>query len=95
MQKIDIEQIYNEHFKTVYKYLIYLTHNKEVAEDLTQETFYKAITHIDNFKWKCKISVWLCEIAKNLWLNELKKRKKVPITVLGTKCSVFLAIKPS
>ena len=40
---MNIEQIYNEYFKIVYRYLISLTHNKEIAEDLTQETFYKAI----------------------------------------------------
>ncbi len=74
---MDIEQIYNEYSKIVYKYLICLTHNKEIAEDLTQETFCKAIKHINNFQGKCKISVWLCEIAKNLWLNELKKMKRI------------------
>ncbi|MCI9246383.1 MAG: hypothetical protein HFJ30_04570 [Clostridia bacterium] len=54
MQKIDIEQIYSEHFKTVYKYLAGLTHSKEIAEDLTQETFYNAIKHINNFRWNVK-----------------------------------------
>lgn len=76
MQEIDMEQIYNEHFKTVYKYLICLTHNKEIAEDLTQETFCKAIKKIDKFNGKCKISSWLCTIAKNLWLNELHKNNR-------------------
>ncbi|MCI9246395.1 MAG: sigma-70 family RNA polymerase sigma factor [Clostridia bacterium] len=74
---MDIEQIYNEYFKMVYKYLICLTHNKEIAEDLAQETFCKAIKSIQHFRGECKISVWLCEIAKNLWFNELRKMKKV------------------
>lgn len=77
MQDTDIEKLYNEYFKIVYKYLICLTHNKEIAEDLSQETFCKAISKIDTFKGNCKISVWLCEIAKNLWLNELKKNKRI------------------
>lgn len=76
MQNVDIELLYNEHFKTVYKYLICLTHNKEIAEDITQETFCKAIEKIKTFNGNCKISVWLCEIAKNIWLNELKKSKR-------------------
>lgn len=76
MQEIDMEQVYNEHFKTVYKYLICLTHNKEIAEDLTQETFCKAIDKIDKFDGKCKISSWLCTIARNLWINELHKSKR-------------------
>lgn len=80
MQNANIEKIYNEYFKTVYKYLICLTHSKEIAEDLTQETFCKAISKIDNFRGDCKISVWLCEIAKNLWLNELKKNKRIVLT---------------
>lgn len=74
---MDIEQIYNDYFKIVYKYLICLTHNKEIAEDLAQETFYKAIKNINHFRGECKISVWLCEIAKNLWFNELRKMKKL------------------
>ena len=80
MQDEDIEKLYNEYFKTVYKYLICLTHSKEIAEDLTQETFCKAISKISTFRGDCKISVWLCEIAKNLWLNELKKNKRIVLT---------------
>ena len=80
MQDADIEKLYNEYFKTIYKYLICLTHSKEIAEDLTQETFCKAISKISMFRGECKISVWLCEIAKNLWLNELKKNKRIVLT---------------
>ncbi len=84
MENVDIGKIYNENFIIVYKFLICLTHNKEIAEDLTQETFCKAIENIDKFKGNCKMSVWLCEIAKNLWFNELKKRKKIIFTDLDT-----------
>ncbi len=73
----DIETIYKEYFQTVYKYLICLTHNEDIAEELTQETFYKAIQKINTFKNNCKISIWLCQIAKNLWYDELKKNKKI------------------
>jgi len=79
MQNADMEMLYNEYFKTVYKYLICLTRNKETAEDLTQETFCKAIDKIDTFKGNCKISVWLCEIAKNLWINEVKKKNRITL----------------
>ena len=77
MENVDIEKVYNENFLIVYKFLVCLTHNKEIAEDLTQETFCKAIENIGKFKGNCKMSVWLCEIAKNLWYNELKKRKEI------------------
>ena len=73
----DIETMYKEYFQTVYKYLICLTHNEDIAEELTQETFYKAIQKINTFKDNGKISVWLCQIAKNLWYDELKKNKKI------------------
>lgn len=84
MKNVDIKKMYNENFSIVYKFLNSLTHNKEISEDLTQETFCKAIVNIDNFKGSCKLSVWLCEIAKNLWLNELKKQKKVAFTDIDT-----------
>ena len=74
---MNVEQIYQEQFDIVYRYLICLTHNKEIAEDLAQETFYRAIIHINHFDGKVKTSTWLCEIAKNLWLNELKKMKRI------------------
>ena len=75
----NIEEIYTEYFEVVYKYLICLTHNSDLAEDLAQETFYKAILKINTFKEECKISTWLCKIAKNLWLDELKKKKMINI----------------
>ena len=76
----DMEQIYEEYFETVYKYLFCLTHNNDISEELTQETFYKAVKKIGTFKGTCKMSVWLCQIAKNLWYDECRKRKKlVPI----------------
>jgi len=73
----DIEKIYEEYFETVYKYLFCLTRNTDISEELTQETFYKAVKSINSFKGDCKISVWLCQIAKNLWYNEYKKNKKI------------------
>ena len=72
----NMEEIYKEYFETVRKYLFCLTHNQDISEELTQETFYKAVQKINSFKGNCKMSVWLCQIAKNLWYNELKKQKK-------------------
>lgn len=73
----DMEQIYKEYFTTVYKYLLYLTHNSNIAEELTQETFCKALEKLHTFKGDSKISVWLCQIAKNLLINEQKKKKRI------------------
>ena len=73
----DMEQIYMRYFETVNKYLFCLTHNNDISEELTQETFCKAVKKIDTYKGECKISVWLCQIAKNLWYDYCKKNKKV------------------
>lgn len=72
----DIEEIYKQHSNTVYKYLFCLTHEDDISEELTQETFAIAIKEVHKFKGNCKISVWLCQIAKHLWYKELKKNKK-------------------
>ena len=71
-----MKQIYEKYFETVNKYLFCLTHNSDISEELTQETFYRAVKNINKFKGNCKMSVWLCQIAKNLWYDELKKNKK-------------------
>lgn len=73
----NMEQIYKDYFKIVYKYLFCLTHNKDTAEELTQETFCKAVEKINTYNGKCKISVWLCQIAKHLWYNQYKKEKMI------------------
>lgn len=73
----DIKQIYEEYFETVNKYLFCLTHDNDISEELTQETFYKAVQKINTYKGKCKMSVWLCQIAKNLWYDQCRKNKKV------------------
>lgn len=72
----NIEEIYKEYSTTVYKYLFCLTQNRDISEDLTQETFTVAINDIKKFRGDCKLSVWLCQIAKHLWYKELKKKSK-------------------
>jgi len=71
------KEIYEQYFETVNKYLFCLTRNTDIAEELTQETFYIAVKKINTFKGNCKISVWLCQIAKNLWYDYLRKNKKI------------------
>lgn len=73
----NIEKIYKEYFEIVNKYLFCLTHNNDISEELTQETFYKAVKKIHTYKGECKMSTWLCQIAKNLWYDECRKNKKV------------------
>ena len=73
----DIGKIYQEYFEIVNKYLFCLTHNNNISEELTQETFYKAVKKINTYRGDCKISVWLCQIAKRLWFDECRKNKKI------------------
>ena len=82
MDKEKIDEIYRENAAMLYKYLCGLTQDSGLAEELTQETFFQAIKGIDKFRGDCKISVWLCGIAKKLWYKELEKRsrhKTVPL----------------
>ncbi len=76
MDKEKIDEIYRENATMIYKFLCGLTQDSGVAEELTQETFFQAVIGIDKFRGDCKISVWLCGIAKNLWYKELEKRSK-------------------
>ena len=71
----EFEEIYSEYFKDVYRYVLCLSKNESIAEDITQETFFKALKNIDGFKGNCKMSVWLCQIAKNSYFSYLKKKQ--------------------
>lgn len=73
MQNID--EIYKQYAETVYKYIFCLSGDKNLSEEIMQETFVIAIKELDKFRGDCKISVWLCQIAKHLWYKELKKLK--------------------
>ena len=72
----DMNDIYRQHAQTVYKFLLSQTRDPDLAEELTQETFYQAVRSIDRFDGKCKVSVWLCQIAKHLWYQHLRKRNR-------------------
>lgn len=70
-----MEEIYKKYSKLVYKYLYGLSKERTIAEDLTQETFYRAIKGINKFNNECKVNTWLYKIAKNVWIDYLKKKK--------------------
>ena len=76
----DMSAIYQQHAQTVYKFLLAQCHDAGLAEELTQETFYQAIRSIGRFDGTCKVSVWLCQIAKHLWYQHLRRQKReVPL----------------
>ena len=72
----DFESIYQQYGKTVYFFLLSLTQNESLSEELTQETMCRAIMNIGAFCGESKMSVWLCQIAKNTLYDHLKKQKK-------------------
>ncbi len=71
----ELEEIYNNYFKDVYFFIYSLSKDKHIAEDLTSETFIKAIKSIESFKGNCDIKVWLFQIAKNSYYSYIRKHK--------------------
>lgn len=71
-----MEEIYKEYAKKIYNYLLNLTNDKDIAEELLQETFYSAVKNINKFKHESNIKTWLYTIAKNKWNDYYKKNKK-------------------
>lgn len=72
----DFEEIYRAYFADVYRYILALSRDAQMAEEVTQETFVRALTAIDGFRGQCQIRVWLCQIARNQYLSLCRERKK-------------------
>ena len=71
----DLSEIYKSYANEVKLFLLCLTSSEDLAEELTQETFYQAVKSIHRYNGECKISVWLCQIAKHSYFDYLKKAK--------------------
>ena len=65
--------------KEVYCFLLRLSGDREIAEELTQQTFAIAFEKLENFRGECKLSVWLCQIAKHEYYAWTKSRKDMQI----------------
>ena len=72
----DFDKIYAEYFSEVYKFVLSLCQNSELAEEITQESFFKALKNIDRFKGNSSLNTWLCKIAKNTFYTYAKKHGK-------------------
>ena len=66
---LNIQEVYEQYFTVVYRYLLSLSHNIHIAEELTQETFFKALKKVDDFRGDCDLRVWLCQISKNTYYD--------------------------
>lgn len=74
---MEIEQLYSTYFKSVYHFVLQLSGNEHIAEEITSETFFKAIKSIETFRGECDMHVWLCQIAKNTYYSHLKRNSRI------------------
>lgn len=71
----DIDSVYQEYASLVYRFLYSYTRDPDWSEDLMQETFLRAVNSISRYDGSCKLSTWLCQIAKHVLYQELRKKK--------------------
>ena len=83
-----MEELFRENAKLLYNYLRSLCHDESLAEELTQETFYKACLSIDRYDESCKFSTWLCQIGKHTYYQYLEKNKHISATEITAELSV-------
>lgn len=74
-----MEELYLENAQIVYYFIYKQCGNKELAEEITQETFLRAMQSIEKYDYSCKVSVWLCSIAKHIYWQYLRKyNREIP-----------------
>ena len=71
----EFEEVYRLYFRDVYRYCLALCRDEQTAEEVTQETFFKALNAIDQFDGRCRLYVWLCQIAKNTYFSMQSKKR--------------------
>ena len=72
----EFDEICRRCMPVVYRFLLSLSKDASLADELTAETFYQAYLHIDTFRGDCRVESWLCQIAKNALMKELRRRKR-------------------
>ena len=73
----EFDEVYKTYFNDVFLYIRRLSGDDDLAEEMTSETFFKAMQAIDSFRGDCDVRVWLCQIAKNTYFSYLKKRDRL------------------
>ena len=71
----DFEELYAQYYARIFKYVMSLCHDPSLAEEITQDAFFRAFKSIGSFKGECQISSWLCQIAKNCYFSHVKREK--------------------
>lgn len=72
----EFEKVFSENNELVFRYLMKLTKNISLAQELTQETFFRAYMNYSGLRNKDKVSLWLCQIAKNAYFAKYNEEKK-------------------
>ena len=73
----DLDRIYQDNFIKVYRYILSISGDPHLAEDITQDTFFKAMQKLDSFRGDCALTTWLCRIARNQYLNQVNRQTRL------------------
>ena len=71
----ELEELYTLYRTDLYRYLCHLTHDPTEAEDILSETFLRAMRRLPTYRGDCAVKTWLFGIARNIWLESLRKRR--------------------
>ena len=85
--EMDFEQLYNTYYMQVYSFVLALSRNRDTSEEITQKTFFRAITAGKKYAGNSSELTWLCAIAKNLFTDELRLQKKTCVAETEEKAS--------
>ena len=76
MTDLSFEEVYRRYFQDVFLFAKGLSGDDAAAEEVTAETFFKALKSLHCYRGECDLRVWLCQIAKNTWFSYCRKRKR-------------------
>lgn len=72
----EFETIYCSYSGFIYKFLLKCSHDPQTAEELTQETFFRAYMNLPQLRDPARLPAWLCRIARNCWFSWLHQSQK-------------------
>ena len=75
---IALDDVYRQYSDMIFRWLLSKTGSEDIAEEITQETFYQAVLHAEKYDYSCKVSTWLCSIASNK-LKEYYRKNPPPV----------------
>ena len=82
--ELEFDEIYKRFFKDVYLFVLAMSKDPHIAEEITQDTFFKALKEIKHFQGNCSVKSWLCQIAKNLYISYTARKRQSIRTVLNS-----------